>query len=316
MPLGVAWAAAGIESAVEAVVDKDLDVGFWQAWLSALPGHLWNLALRVALAAVLFFLGLQVIRLLRHLLRRSMEKVHVDKGVIQFLDSLAKTGLLVLLVLMVAASMGVDAASIVAILGSAGVAVGLAIQGSLSNVAGGMLILLFRPFALGDYIRDKDGNEGTVREIRMIYTKLQTSDNKVIVLPNGALANNYIINFTGADLRRLDLVLPVGIEGDSREGIPRAKALLLELLEQSRGVRKDREILVFVDSWDGSCLYLGLRAWYSHEDFWPARWDLWEQSKIALEQAGFAPPAAHMRIWQEADKKEVAGDAALGKDTE
>ncbi|MDE5587885.1 MAG: mechanosensitive ion channel, partial [Acetatifactor sp.] len=217
---------------------------------------------------------------------RSMIRAGAETGVIQFVDSFIKAALYVLLVLMIASSFGVEAASIVALLGSAGVAIGLAIQGSLSNLAGGVLILLLKPFRVGDYIQESaTGYEGTVKEIQIFYTKLLTPDNKAVILPNGQLANNSIVNASQED-RRMDIVVGVSYKAD----LKRAKEVLEAVLREDEAVLKNKDILVFVSELGSSSVNIGVRCWFSKEDFWPGKWRVTENCKLALDAAGIEIP--------------------------
>lgn len=186
-----------------------------------------------------------------------------------------------------AASFGVDAASIVALLGSAGVAIGLAVQGSLSNLAGGVLILVLKPFKVGDYIVESaTGKEGTVTEIQIFYTKLLTGDNRTVVLPNGSLANNSLVNVTAQEARRMDIRVSVSYKADLRL----AKSVLMQVLTEDTAVLKDRDMLVFVDELGSSAVELGVRCWFKREDFWAGKWRVTENCKLALDEAGVEIP--------------------------
>ena len=167
--MGMEKQAAGLEQ----IAQEEIDVGLIQTYVQQLPDKALRFGIRVLLALVVFFIGVQVIKLVRGIVRRSLKRGNADIGVSQFLDSFIKTVLYILLLFMIASGFGLDATSVVALLGSAGVAIGLAIQGSLSNFAGGVLILLLKPFRVDDYIKvDNDGHEGTVKEIQLFYTKL------------------------------------------------------------------------------------------------------------------------------------------------
>ncbi|MBQ2804037.1 MAG: mechanosensitive ion channel [Lachnospiraceae bacterium] len=263
--------------------------GFWET----LPEKILNLGIRILLAVVCFVVGVQLIKLLRKLVRKSMEKANAEIGVTQFVDSFLKTALYVVLIFMLASSFGVDAASIVALLGSAGVAIGLAVQGSLSNLAGGVLILLLKPFKVGDYIMESTTNtEGTVSEIQIFYTKLLTVDNKVIVLPNGNLANNTITNVTASNTRRMDVIIGVAYDSD----LKKAKEALLEVLTSDEKTLKDKELLVFVDDLASSAVNLGVRCWFLNEDYWAGRWRVIENCKYALDKAGIQIPFKQMDV--------------------
>ena len=161
---------------------------------------IFEFAFHVILAIVVFIMGRYIIKLIRKIVKKAMVHSSIDTGVAQFVDSFLKFGLYGLLIFSIATKFGVDAASIAAVIASAGVAVGLALQGSLSNFAGGVLILVLKPFVVGDYIiEDNNKNEGTVKEIQLFYTKLTTLDNKTIIIPNGMLTNNSLTNVTEKD---------------------------------------------------------------------------------------------------------------------
>ena len=161
-------------SEIETLTGEQVDVGLIQSFLQELPEKIFHFGIRVLLAIIVFLIGMQLIKLIRKIVKKSLQRRNSDKGVIQFLDSFIKAVLYILLIFMIASGFGLDATGVAAILGSAGVAIGLAVQGSLSNFAGGVLILLLKPFKVGDYIKDSAGNEGFVTEIQLFYTKLQT----------------------------------------------------------------------------------------------------------------------------------------------
>lgn len=256
-------------------------------FLRALPDKALDLGVRILFAVIFFFIGVQIIKLVRKIVVKTMKRADAETGAIQFVESFVKAALYVLLVFMLASHFGVDAASIVALLGSAGVAIGLAVQGSLSNLAGGVLILLLKPFKVGDYIIEGVGKlEGTVSEIQIFYTKLVTPDNKVIVLPNGNLANNSLINVTAANCRRLDI--PIGISYDA--DIRKAKEALQKVLQKDTKIMSDKECLVVVDELADSCVKLLVRCWFLNDDYWDGKWRLTEECKYALEEAGITIP--------------------------
>ena len=262
------------------------EAGVIEKFLQELPEKVFHLGLRVVLAALAFLIGVQLIRLVRHVLKKTLGRSRVDDSAVSFIDSFVKFGMYFILVLTVASGLGVDAASIIALLGSASVAIGLAVQGSLSNFAGGVLLLILKPFAPGDYIRDGAGNEGTVESIDVFYTHLITPDHKSIVLPNGTLANGSIINFTKCPTRRLDISVGISYKDD----IKRAKAVLIDLLKADSAVLKDEDVLVFVDTLGDSSVILNLRCWTLQSDYWTAKWRLTEETKYALDEAGINIP--------------------------
>ena len=216
-------------------------------------------------------------------MRASIERSAADKGVEQFVDSCLKTGLYAILILSIIVRFGVDTSTVAALLASGGVAIGLALQGSLSNFAGGVLILLLKPFSVGDYIIEHSDNlEGTVKEIQIFYTKLSTVDNKTIVIPNGNLSNNSLTNVTAMDLRRLDFYVRIGYDED----LKKTEQIIRSVMEQEDRVIKEKEHTVFVDDLAESYVALCVRLWLKSDEFWNARADIMERTKLALDQAG------------------------------
>lgn len=258
----------------------------------SIPGLI-TFGLKVLAALVAFFIGRLVIRWIRKIVRRSFERSGADKGVEQFVDSLLKYGLYALLVFSLISSLGFDTTSVAAVLASGGVAIGLALQGSLSNFAGGVLILLLKPFVVGDYIiEDSNGKEGTVKEIQIFYTKLSTIDNKTIVIPNGMLTNNSITNATAKDERQLDLRVSISYDADIRQ----AKNVIEELLEKDECIIKNEQINVFVHELADNAVVLGIRAWVKNEEYWTTRWRLLEEIKLSLDENGIEIPYPQMTV--------------------
>ena len=258
----------------------------------SIPGLI-TFGLKVLAALVAFFIGRLVIRWIRKIVRRSFERSGADKGVEQFVDSLLKYGLYALLVFSLISSLGFDTTSVAAVLASGGVAIGLALQGSLSNFAGGVLILLLKPFVVGDYIiEDTNGKEGTVKEIQIFYTKLLTYDNQTIILPNGNLANNTIVNVTAAESRRCDVKVSVAYSADIRK----AKEVLTKVLSEDPDTIKEREHFVFVDELADSGINLCVHCWFKNEDFWQGKWRITEQCKYALDKAEIEIPFPQMDV--------------------
>lgn len=266
--------------------------GVIEKFLAQLPEKVFHLGIRVVLAALAFLIGVQVIKLVRHVLKKALNRGRVDDSAVSFLDSFIKFGMYFVLVLTIASSLGVDAASILAILGSASVAIGLAVQGSLSNLTGGVLLLILHPFAPGDYIKDEAGNEGTVDSIDVFYTHLITPDHKSIVLPNGNLANGTITNFTKCPTRRLDISVGISYKDDIRA----AKEVLEQLLRNDPSTLKDEDIRVFVDELAESSVVLNLRCWTLQSDFWETKWRLTEAAKYALDEAGISIPYPQLDV--------------------
>lgn len=277
---------------IEALMDEEINTGVIEKFLEQLPEKAFHLGLRVVLAALAFLIGVQLTRLLRSILKKALKRSRVDDNAVRFIDSFVKFSLYFVLILTISSGMGVDAASILALLGSASVAVGLAVQGSLSNFAGGVLLLILKPFVAGEYIKDNAGNEGTVEAVDIFYTQLITPDNKVVVLPNGNLANGTITNFTRCQERRIDI--PVGIA--YREDIRKAREVMEGVAKEEPGVIQEREIKVFVDSLGESSVNLNVRCWASQSDYWDTKWQLTEQIKYALDEAGISIPFPQLDV--------------------
>ena len=249
--------------------------------------------IQVLLALVFFFVGSKVIKWIRKIVRKSFERANADAGVSQFVDSMLKFGLYALLIFIIATKFGVESSSVAALIASAGVAVGLALQGSLSNFAGGILILLLKPFAVGDYIIvTQEGIEGTVKEIQIFYTKLATVDNQTVVVPNSILTNNSLTNVTARPERKLDLKVGISYDAD----LKKAKSLIEDMLHQDPSVMQEEEIRVFVDSLADSAVMIGLRAWVKTEEYWTTRWRLMEEIKLTFDAEGIDIPYNQLTV--------------------
>ena len=252
-----------------------------------------HFGLKVVFAIVTFLIGVQVIKLIRRIVQKALTRANAEKGVLQFLDSLLKVVLYVILVFLIATSFGVSVAGVVTLLGSAGVAIGLSLQGSLSNLAGGVLILLLKPFKVGDYIiEDTKGNEGTVSEIQMFYTRLTTPDGKVIVLPNGTLANSSLTNVTANPERRVDLKIGIAYSAD----LKRAKEVAEQVVRTQEHILQEQPVMVFVDSLGDSEVVLGVRCYVPGGNYWDVRWALTERLKLAFDENGIEIPFPQLDV--------------------
>lgn len=282
-----------LDAAASATADAAQEVNrFFQFIEDNIPAMI-SFGIRVVLALVVFFVGGKVIKWIRKMVSRSFERTNVDAGVAQFVDSMLKFGLYALLIFLIATNLGVESSSIAALIASAGVAIGLAVQGSLSNFAGGVLILLLKPFAVGDYIIvTQEGIQGTVKEIQIFYTKLATVDNQRVVVPNSILTNNSLTNVTARPERQLDL--KVGISYDS--DLKKAKELIEEKLQADPCIRKDEDIKVFVDSLADSAVMIGLRAWVNTDEYWKTRWKLLEEIKLTFDEEGIEIPYNQLTV--------------------
>lgn len=258
----------------------------------ALPGIL-DFAIDGVLALVVFIIGTRVVKWIVKILKKSMQKTNAEQGVITFVSSLCKYALYFVLILMILSNFGVTASSVIAVLGSAGLTVGLALQGSLANFAGGVLILLLKPFVVGDYIiENADKQEGTVSEITIFYTKLLTVDNKAILIPNGTLSNTSIVNVTAMKKRRLDLRFGVAYDSD----IQKVKEILNRVAIHDEAVLKEEDSSVFVSELKDSCIEMGARCWVNTEDYWSTKWRITEMIKQEFDKEGIQIPFPQMEI--------------------
>lgn len=267
--------------------------GIVRTYLENLIPDLLAFALQVVIAVVIYVIGAKIIKYVLKLVRRSMDRAGADEGVKQFLGTLIKYALYLLLITIILNLFGIATTSVVAVLGSIGVAAGLALQGSLSNMAGGVLILLLKPFRVGDYIiEDSNKNKGTVAEISIFYTKLVTVDNRVIMIPNGTLANSSMTNVSRMTKRRIDLIIGVAYESD----IKQVKEILKNVAEAEEARLPEEEISIFVSELADSSVNMGVRIWVTTEDYWPAKWRLTENIKIALDEHQISIPYPQLDV--------------------
>ena len=246
---------------------------------------------KIVFALLIWFIGKKLISLSLKLLKKVFDRGSIDVGVVNFTMSIIKFALYAVLILMVIDELGIQTTSLITVFGSAALAVGMSLQGSLSNFAGGVLILIFKPFKVGDYI--VVGNyEGTVRTIEILYTKLTTVDNKVVMLPNGTLSNSNIVNVGAEDFRRLDIEMSIGYSSD----LKLAKTLLNTIVNNIPAVIKDRDIKVIVKSLDESCVTLETRVWVKTEDYWDTRFTLLEEYKAEFDKNGIEIPFNQMDV--------------------
>ncbi|MDO4261680.1 MAG: mechanosensitive ion channel [Eubacteriales bacterium] len=255
----------------------------WPKFLDAGMGLVWAVVVLVA--------GLKAIGVLRKVLRRAMERGNVDIGVIQFMDASVKIAAYAVLILALLAHFGVQTTSFITILGSAGVAIGLSLQGSLANFAGGILILVLKPFLVGHYI-STSGCEGTVREISLFYTTLHTADNRSVVIPNGTLSNGNIVNYTANETRRVDMSVDVSYDAD----LKRAREVIEQILEQDDKILKDPAWVVAVDNLGDSGITILIRPWVRSEDYWTVKWRILEKVHDRLGEENIDIPFPQMTV--------------------
>lgn len=239
----------------------------------------------IIIALVVFFIGRKLIKLILKIIDRSFKRSNIDEGVCKFLHSLFKISLNIILIVIIAGFLGLETTSLAAIVGSAGLAIGLSLQGSLANFAGGVLILLLKPFLIGDYIVTGT-EEGFVTHIDIFYTRLITVDNRKVVIPNGTLSNATITNVSSEPVRRIDL--SIGIEYS--EDVDKVKKLLLDIAESEEQVIKDKPIDIYVDSFAASSVTIGFRVWTASENYWSLKWKMQENIKKEFDKNGVSIP--------------------------
>ena len=286
-------AAEVLNHAQEGLQQVTENPGIIRTWLEGMVPDLLNFAFQVVIAILIYIVGGRIIRFITKMVRRSMERAGTEEGLRQFVNPVIRYSLYVVLIFIIMGLFGIATTSAVAVLGSAGVAVGLALQGSLSNFAGGVLILLLKPFRVGDYIiEDSNKNEGTVAEISIFYTKLVTADNKVIMIPNGTLSNSSLTNVSNMERRRVDVAVGISYEADIRQ----AKEVLLAVADRDEARLADEEALVFVDSLGESAVNMVVRIWVKSDDYWTAKWRLTEEVKYTLDEHGISIPYPQLDV--------------------
>lgn len=248
---------------------------------------------RILFAILMIIVGKIIIKFLLKICDRFFDRAGTEISVRKFLNSFIKAILYIVLILVVCAQVGIETTSFIAVMGSAGLALGLSLQGSLSNFAGGILILLLKPFVVGDYIIDGgSGKEGKVSRIDLFYTHLITPDNKMVVIPNGTLANSNLTNLTTFDKRRVDIMVGISYSSD----IKKAKELLEEIADKCRYVLKEEKVEVFVNSLDSSQVTLGIRVWTKTTDYWDALFQLNETIKYTFDENDIEIPFDQLEV--------------------
>ncbi|AQS94655.1 mechanosensitive ion channel protein [Polaribacter sp. BM10] len=243
---------------------------------------------KILMALAMLIIGLVVIKIIINTTTKILKKRNVDVTLQKFLGNLLNWVLKILLFITVIAKLGVETASFAAIIAAAGLAVGLALQGSLANFAGGVLIMIFKPMKVGDLIQAQ-GETGVVKEIEIFTTKLTGLSNREIIIPNGALSNGNIINFTTEGTRRVDLVFGVSYDAD----IKQTKDVLMGVLNSHPNILKDPAPSVTVLELADSSVNFAVRPWCNTEDYWKVYFDVTENTKIALDNAGIEIPYPH-----------------------
>jgi small conductance mechanosensitive channel len=247
---------------------------------------------RLVLAILLLVVGLILIRSFSRFMRKFMKKREVDPTLIPFLVGLVNTLLKVVLIISVVDIVGVKTTSFVAVLGAAGLAIGLALQGSLANFAGGVLILIFKPYRVGDYI-EAQGEAGTVTAVQIFNTVLNTPDNRKVIIPNGAISSGAITNYSAEDTRRMDLIFGIGYDDD----LERAKNVLKDMVDADKRILSDPAPFIGVKELGASSVDLVVRIWCKKEDYWDIHFDWQNNVKLRFDKEKISIPYPHQTVY-------------------
>lgn len=272
-------------------IENIQDIGKLEELLERFLKSSGSFVLKVVLCLAVFFVGRRVIAWVTKTVRRMMDRGSVNESVITFLSSAVKIVLYVMLFLWIGVQFGLKESSVAALVASGGVGIGLALQGGLSNLVGGLQILFFHPFLVGDYIIAQ-GNEGTVLKIELLHTTLKTVDNRRIIIPNGSLANDVIVNVTASEKRMLEVKVGISYE----DSVKKAKSILERIVEEEESVLKEEERKVFVAELSESSVILGLRVWVPTADYLPAMWSFQEKIKEEFDREDIHIPYPQMEI--------------------
>lgn len=262
-----------------------------QALFNQGQGLLIEYSLKIIAALAIYIIGRMLAKAIANGILKALKSRKIDETVSGFTYNLVYGALLVFVILAALSQVGIQTASFITIIGAAGLAVGLALQGSLSNFAAGVLLVIFRPFKIGDYV-EAGGKAGTVEDIKIFCTQLKTPDNKIIIIPNATIMNDSIVNYSDKPTRRVDLV--IGVSYDAY--LPDVKALLLKTVEANELVLKDEDIQVAVSQLADSSVNLIVRSWVKSADYWPVHFALTENIKLALDENNIGIPYPQMDV--------------------
>lgn len=244
-----------------------------------------GLIINIAIAAAILFGGIWLAKQIKKYIVLIMERRNIDALLASFSSNIAYAALVAFVIIAALSKLGIQTTSFVAIIGAAGLAVGLALQGSLANFASGVMIIAFRPFKVGDFI-EAGGIAGVVEGIQMFSTQMRTGDNKEIIIPNSNITSSNITNYSAKDTRRVDMVFGIGYDDD----IKKAKDVLIELIERDERILKEPAPLVAVSELGDSSVNFVVRPWVNSADFWSVKFDLTEAVKLRFDQEGISIP--------------------------
>ncbi|NVK43026.1 MAG: mechanosensitive ion channel [Oceanospirillaceae bacterium] len=248
-------------------------------------------AINIVLALAIFIVGRIVIKIVVNVLGRVLAKARVDQMLINFISSIVSVLLLLVVIVAALDQLGVDTTSLIAVVGAAGLAVGLALQDSLKNFAAGVMLIVFRPFREGDFV-EAGGVSGIVEHISIFNTVMRTGDNREVIVPNGGIYSGVITNYSKRATRRVDMVFGIGYDADLRK----AKNILLEILDQDERVLKDPEPVVAVAALADSSVNFNVRPWVNSADYWAVLWDTNEKVKLRFDEEGISIPFPQMDV--------------------
>ena len=270
---------------------SDLTPGALQQLLQSITPSLTKLVFNIVISIIIFFIGKKLIGFLLKLLDKFLAKTSIDVGVAKFLSSAARTCMYAILIFMIVGQLGVNTASIVTVMGAAGLAISMSLQGSLANVAGGILILLMKPFRVGDYVMTSFG-DGTVQAIGLVYTTITTVDNRVLTIPNGTLANSAVTDASMMPERRLDISVGISYDSDIRK----AKEIMEEVYRSCPAVIVDKGINVHVSSLGDSAVVIEAFGWVPGSEYLSSKWYVTEEIKLRFDEGGIKIPYPQMDV--------------------
>ena len=260
-------------------------------WLVENQDLLISFGIKLLVALVIIFVGKMLSRLISKGIAKLLGHKKVDQTVISFVESLVFGVAFTLTIIIAISHLGFNTSSLVAIIGAAGLAIGLALQGSLSNFASGVLLISFRPFKAGDFV-EVSGVAGIVEEVLIFSTKLRTGDNKTVIIPNGAITGGTITNYSTKPTRRIDLVIGVSYDAN----LAQTRQVLADVVAKDERVLKDQDVTIGVSELADSSVNLVVRPWVKSGDYWPVYFDLLENIKVALDEAGIEIPYPHLSV--------------------
>ncbi len=249
--------------------------------------------LKILFAIAIFVIGKWIAKWLTNVSKKLMEKANVDKTLTSFVGSLVYILLMVFVILAALSKLGINTTSFIAILGAAGLAVGLALQGTLANIGAAVLIIIFKPFKVGDFV-EAGGAVGTVEEINMFSTIFKTGDNRVVIVPNSAVIGGKITNYSAKETRRVDWVFGIGYEDD----LKLAKNILEDIIDKDERVLKEPASLVAVSELADSSVNFTVRAWVKSADYWGVYFDIMEKVKLTFDEKGISIPYPQLDVHQ------------------